>query len=172
MEKIRLVPLGKIIRTHGVRGGVKIYPYGETLVGMHSGEKLFLSSTRRVMELTLLSLQSQGRFLVARFEEVPDLNVAESLLGEEVAVPEDRLPPTLEGEYYHFQLIGLEVETIGGKKVGRLQSILETGSNDVYVVRRDDREFLVPAIEEVIREIDLDKGIMIIDPPEGLVDDL
>jgi 16S rRNA processing protein RimM len=155
-----------------VKGSVKIYPYGETLAEMQAGEKLLLFSTKRPLELTLLSIQPQGKHMVVRFEEAPDMDAVESLLGEEVAIPEDRLPAPSEGEYYHFQLIGLEVETVDGKKVGCLRSILETGGSDVYVVQKGDKEFLIPAIEEVIREVSLDRGIMVIDPPEGLIDDL
>jgi 16S rRNA processing protein RimM len=172
MEKDRLVPLGRIVRTHGVRGGVKIYPYGETLAEMQPGEILLIASTKRSLELTLRSLQPMGKYLVVQFEESSDISTAESLLREEVAVPEDRLPETSEGEYYHFQLIGLRVETLDGKNVGLLESIMETGGNDVYVIRKDDKEFLIPAVEGVIHEVMLDRGIMLIDPPEGLIDDL
>jgi len=94
------------------------------------------------------------------------------MVGKEVFVPEEALPPTAEGEYYYYQLIGLRVEGVDGRAFGVLRAILDTGSNDVYVVKGDDREILIPAIAEVIREVDLQHGKMIVDPPEGLLDDL
>lgn len=174
MQNPRLVPVGRITRTHGIRGAVKLYPYGETLAGQSSGDKLFLdsSSHRARSELTVVSLKVQGRAYVAQFEELADVDEARSLVGEDVFLPEDRLPPAGEGEYYHYQLIGLSVETTQGRQVGILQSIIQTGGNDVYVVDFQGREILIPAVEEIICEIDLARNRMVIDPPEGLVDDL
>jgi 16S rRNA processing protein RimM len=73
-----------------------------------------------------------------------------------------------DGEYYQFQLIGLAVETKDGERLGTLRSIFETGGNDVYVVDCGGKELLVPAIEDVVCEIDLENNRMIVDLPEGL----
>jgi 16S rRNA processing protein RimM len=107
-----------------------------------------------------------------QFAELVDVDAAHAVLDQEVFLPEECLPATSEGEYYHYQLIGLHVETYGGEQIGILRGIIETGSNDVYVVGRFNKEILVPAIAEVILEVDLQKGKMIIEPPEGLLDDL
>jgi 16S rRNA processing protein RimM len=76
------------------------------------------------------------------------------------------LPPTESNEFYWYQLIGLEVVDTEGQKLGTLEEIIETGSNDVYVVRRGREEILVPAIEEVVREVDLQRRLMTVDLPE------
>ncbi|MCI0903504.1 MAG: 16S rRNA processing protein RimM, partial [Chloroflexi bacterium] len=70
--------------------------------------------------------------------------------------------------YFHYQLIGLKVRTVAGEELGELAEILETGSNDVYVVRGVAGEILVPALSPVVREIDIDAGLMVVDLPEGL----
>jgi 16S rRNA processing protein RimM len=82
----------------------------------------------------------------------------------------DRLPAPEEDEYYHYQLIGLRVVDVGGTDLGAISAILETGSNDVYVVVREGREILVPGIHEVVRGVDLEAGCMYVDLPEGLVE--
>jgi len=87
---------------------------------------------------------------------------AHRLVGAELCVPESRLPP----EFYWYQLIGLEVVNTEGQKLGTLEEIIETGSNDVYVVRRGREEILVPAIEEVVRDVDLQRRLMTVDLPE------
>ena len=80
----------------------------------------------------------------------------------------DRLPPLSEGEYYHFQLIGLSVETKEGEPLGTLSAIFETPGNDVYVVESGEKELLIPAVEDVICEVDLQSRKLIVDLPEGL----
>ena len=170
MEKSGLVPIGKVVRTHGVRGAVKIHPYGETLGELKAGEKVFSGVSEGVVEreFTLVSLRAQSRVWIGEFEEIGDMNEARELAGKELFVPRERLPVLPDGEYYQFQLIGLTVETKDGGNLGTLRGILETGGNDVYVVDCDGKELLVPAIEDVICEIDLDNNRMVVDLPEGL----
>jgi 16S rRNA processing protein RimM len=174
MDRSRLIPVGKVVRTHGLRGALKIFPYGETLALQEPGAKLHLHSAGSPgkVELTLLHLRTQGRHLVAQFAEIPDVDAAQGVLEQEVFVPEECLPPAAEGEYYHYQLIGLRAETVAGKEIGILRGVIETGGNDVYVIAHSTGEVLIPAIVEVILEVDLQRGRMIIDPPEGLLDDL
>lgn len=175
MKEPRLIPVGKIARTHGVRGAVKVYPYGESLAIQEAGDKLILepsAGASKLHELTLLSLKPQGKFLLAQFEELTSMEEARAMVGQEVFLREDRLPPTEEGEYYHYQLIGLKVETVQGKHVGVLRGILETGGHDIYSVESEGKEILIPAVDEFISEVDLENGRIVIDPPPGLIDDL
>ncbi len=84
-------------------------------------------------------------------------------------IPISRLRPLPDGEYYQFQLLGLEVWTIAGELLGTISDILPTGSNDVYVVRSDTGEMLIPAIEDVVKAVELDKGRLVIELMPGLV---
>lgn len=170
MKKSCLVPVGRVIKPHGVRGAVKIFSYGETLGQLKAGDKLIsvASEGAAEREIILVGLRSQARGYIGIFEESTDIEQARDLAGKELFIPEDRLPALPEGEYYHFQLIGLRVETRGGEELGSIRAIMETGSNDVYVVEKEGKEVLVPAIEDVIVEIDLEAEKMIVDLPEGL----
>jgi 16S rRNA processing protein RimM len=82
----------------------------------------------------------------------------------------DSLPELGEGEFYHHQIIGLTVITSEGDVIGKIEEVLETGSNDVYVVRKDNNEYLIPAIKEVVTHIDLEKGQVTIKVMNGLLD--
>jgi len=175
MEEPRLIPVGKISRVHGVRGAVKIYPYGESLAQQQAGDELYLLGSVQGGEetaLTLVSLRPQGKLWIGQFREIPGIDEAQKIVGKQVYLPRNRLSPAAEGEYFYYQLIGLKVETTKGSFLGRLIAIIETGSNDVYVVDRQGKEVLIPALEDVVVEVDLTRGQMIIDPPEGLIDDL
>lgn len=170
MKKSCLIPVGRVVKTHGVRGAVKIYPYGETLSALEAGEKLLVlaGGAEGALELTLAGLRPQKQGWIGEFEEITGMDQAQTLVGKELSMPEDRLPGLPEGEYYHYQLIGLTVQTGDGRIIGVLKAILETGSNDVYVAEQGGKELLIPAIEDVIREVDLEKARIIVDLPEGL----
>ena len=168
MDKSSLVAVGKVVRTHGIRGALKVLPYGETLGEMEAGEKLFSIEGKGQQQLTLASLNSQKRVLIVEFEEIGDMDQAQALTGKDLFIDKDRLPRLPAGEYYHFQLIGLLVETREGKPLGTLRTVLETGGNDVYVVEMGGKELLIPVVEEVIGEVDLLNGKLIVDLPEGL----
>ncbi|SFM45226.1 16S rRNA processing protein RimM [Thermodesulforhabdus norvegica] len=126
-----MVPVGKIIRAHGVRGGVKVYPYGESFEAREEGESLFILTDEGYRPLTLRRIQRQHRCWILTFVEITDRNRAESLIGAELFVPERELPETGEGEYYYYQLIGLDVVSQEGDYLGTLTGIIETGANDV-----------------------------------------
>lgn len=175
MERPRLVAVGRISRAHGVRGLVKVHPYGDSLAEQQVGDCLELDPTDWQdgwARLTIAALQPHGhQLLLMQFAEITTRDEAEKLLGREVFLPPERLSRAAEGEYYHYQLLGLAVETTAGVQLGAITSIIETGSNDVYVVVGRGKEALIPALEGVIVAIDLSRGRMVVDPPEGLIDD-
>jgi 16S rRNA processing protein RimM len=168
MEEPLLVAIGKAAKAHGVLGALKVHPYGETFEAVKKGEHLFWCEGSVRHPLRLAALRAQNRVWIVEFEEVTSREQAEELRGKEIFIERDRLPGLAEGEYYQFQLIGLLVETTQGRELGILKAVLETGGNDVYVVEGSGAEVLVPAIEEVVVEVDLAKGKIIVDLPEGL----
>jgi 16S rRNA processing protein RimM len=174
MSELRLIAVGRISRPHGVRGAVKMHSYGDTLASRATGDVLHLCSSDGKPEaaLTLASIEWKGGCWITRFSEVDDRDAAQALAGREVFVPEALIPPLEEGEYYHYQLIGLTVWTKAGIKVGEILGVLEAGGGDVYVVNGERGEALIPAVEEIVVEVDLAQRRMVVDPPEGLIDGL
>ena len=118
-------------------------------------------------EITGSRPTSGGEVFLA-FEGIRDRRQAQRLTGLWLWVPQSEVPAAAEGEYFHYQLIGLKVRTVDGEDLGELAEILVTGSNDVYVVAGTDGEILVPALSRVVREIDIAAGLMVVDLPEGL----
>ena len=88
----------------------------------------------------------------------------------EISAKKSCLPSLIDGEYYRHELHGLSVITIHGRKLGTLSDVLETGAQDVYVTLGYAGEILIPAVEEIVKEINIDKGIMVVDLPPGLED--
>lgn len=111
----------------------------------------------------------QGAALI-KLAGCDDRNTAETLRGMLVQIPLEDAVPLEEGEYYYFQLVGVEVFTDQGEPLGRVVEVMETGANDVYIVRGPRGEVLIPAVEDVVRELDLTARRMVITPLPGLLE--
>ncbi len=161
--------LGRIVGVHGIRGGLKLLSYAESPAVFTPGRRVRLRDAQGAeARFTLREVRPRKGGLVLYLEEVQDRATAEGLWGRDLFVERDELPPLPEGTYYWEDLIGLSVFEADGRFLGRLTSILPTGSNDVYIVRDAQREILVPALAAVIREVDLASGRMVVALPEGL----
>jgi 16S rRNA processing protein RimM len=118
---------------------------------------------------TIESARWQKGMVYLRLSGIEDREAAAELRGRLLAIAESELEPLPEGQYYRFQLIGLTVISTGGEELGRVTEVLSTGANDVYVVSGDRGELLLPATDEVVREIDLQSGRMLIEALPGLL---
>lgn len=172
MDTRRWVPVGKIVKAHGVRGGLKILPYGESLAFKQRGDLLFIKKDENPPgKFTIRRIQPAGRCWIISTEEIRSRKEAEKLIGFEVYLPEELLPPREDGEFYYYQLIGLEVRTTEGEKVGIVDGIFETPAHDVYVVKNGRSEILIPAVEEIVLEVNVEDGYMVVDLLDGLIED-
>lgn len=106
---------------------------------------------------------------ILKLSGIDDIDQAGKLRGKALEIPLDEAHPLPEGKYYRFQLVGLEVLTTAGESVGRITEILPTASNDVYIVQGNRGEILIPAIADVVKSVDLEKGLLIIEVIEGLL---
>lgn len=162
-----MVVVGKIISSYGVRGEAKVLPLTYSNERFAQLEEVFVSEPGGYRTLTIEGYRTSGRYVIIKFQEITSREEVKRLQGRELLIREEQSPPLPEGVYYHYQILGLDVYFTDGTYIGRVTNIIETGSNDVYVVT-GEREVLVPAIQEVIKEIDLKEKRMIINPVEGL----
>lgn len=160
---MRRVILGRIGAPQGVRGWVRIQSAARPPESILEFDRWWVGSGDKARELRVIASEVRPRGIVACLEGCEDRDSAMALRNAEISVPEDALPEPDEGEWYWHELIGLQVETIDGTELGRIDHLLETGANDVLVVL-GDRERLIPWIpEEVVREIDPEQGRMVVD---------
>lgn len=161
------IAVGRVVRPHGVRGVLLVEAISELIHRLEPSSQIFLGEYKRVAEVEYLR-PHKDRFLLA-LDSLEDRDQAEEWRGSELFLRTADSESLPEGIYYHWQIIGLEVETEEGEAMGVIQKILETGANDVYVVEQSGRkELLLPAIDEVIREVDLDGGRMVVRLLPGL----
>ena len=163
--------IGKIFGTHGAGGVAKLYSYAESLSVFKPGSFILVESTGGEEKLFKINwVKPHKRAALISLKGVTTRMQADALHGSKLFIEKTQLPELDEDTYYWFDLIGLDVFSIKEKYIGRLENIIETGSNDVYVVKHGDNEILIPAIESVIKAIDLKAKRMDVDLPEGLVD--
>ncbi len=167
-DRGRQLVVGRISGLFGVRGWVKIYSWTEPRENILEYPVWLIRTPRGEWQPRRLAEgQRHGKGVIARLESVEDRDQAALLMGAEIAIPREELPELPEGEYYWCDLEGLAVETPDGVPLGRVQRLMETGANDVLVVR-GDRERLIPWIMgDVIREVDLQSGRIVADWDPG-----
>jgi 16S rRNA processing protein RimM len=159
--------VGRVVRPHGVRGALLIEPLSKIIDSLEPGSRVFLGEGNRSVEL-ISSAYHQGRLRVS-LRGVDDRDQAEQFRGMEVKIRTSQAAPLDEDEYYYWQIIGLQAVLESGEALGEIVDILETGANDVYIVRRlDGEELLLPAIASVILKVDLEAGTITVRLMPGL----
>ncbi|MFA5676899.1 MAG: ribosome maturation factor RimM [Pseudomonas sp.] len=166
---VPMLVLGKIVSVHGLRGAVKVYSHTQPLDNVLNYPEWTLRKGREQRQVPVVNGRVQGRVLVVQLKGLADREAALELVGWEICVPQSELPELSEGEYYWHQLVGLQVVTLEGQLLGRIDHLLETGSNDVMVVKPcagsiDQRERLLPYLPDLyVKRIDLTEGVMQVD---------
>lgn len=172
LEDNRLVPVGKIVKAHGVHGRLRVAYYNEDKTNFFSYHKVWLKSgDDRLQSYQIKDARVHRQYILVQFEGTESLDQAEPLVGATVLVERTALPTLEEGEYYWIDLLGMEVITTAGDRLGEVSQVIPTGGTDVFVVRRDEGEILIPAHEEIIRQVDVASRRMIVSLREDLVDD-
>ena len=161
------IPVGRVTRTHGLKGELKFFPADQDDLVVQNHQQIRLGETT----FKIKSVRGAKSPFIVKFEGVDSIEAAQSLSGQEVLVAKEDFESLLEGEYYRFEIEGLKAFDDTGKYYGVIEEIIATGSNDVYVVRGDGKEWLVPMIDSVVQNIDLEEGKLIFHCVEGLFED-
>ena len=166
-EEPGFVVVGRILAPWGVRGEVKVEPITDFPDRFSPGEEVYVEGHLFKIE----GMRCHKGKILLKLATVDDFAAAEKLRGLFLEIPETKLHPLAADEYYHFQLIGLEVRTTDGRLLGDVVDIIATGSNDVYVVRGKQGELLIPAIEDIVKSVELDRKRITVKLVAGLLRD-
>jgi 16S rRNA processing protein RimM len=162
---LEFIAVGHILASYGVKGKLKVKIETDFPQRFTPGAKVYINR----QPMTIDSAEWHSGKLVIKLNTIDSREDAQKLQGKTVEIYRSQVHSLPEGQYYHFQLIGLEVWTTQGEFLGNITEILATESNDNYVVRGTKGEILIPAIEDVVKSIDLDKGCLVIEPITGLL---
>ena len=164
MDSDRVV-VGRVVAPWGAKGEVKVEVMTDFPDRFCPEEEVYIDGSPLTVERCRWH---KGRAIV-KLATIDSIETAERIRGRFVEVPGEQLRSLAEDEYYQFQIVGLEVWTTEGRFVGRVSRIIPTGSNDVYLVLGEGREVLVPAIDDVVKSVDVEGGRIIIEAIEGLL---
>lgn len=154
--------LGRISGILGLQGWVKVFSYARPREAIIGYSPWLVKIAGKWREVTLEDGRAQGKGVVVKLTGFDDRDQASGLIGADIAIKLTQLPPLKQGEYYWAQLVGLEVVNLAGEKFGKVSHLFDTGGNDVLVVR-NGRERLLPVTANVIREVDLETGVIRVD---------
>ncbi|HEY6011111.1 MAG TPA: ribosome maturation factor RimM [Nitrospirota bacterium] len=166
-----LITIGKAVKPFGVKGEMKIEPMTDFPDRFKGLRRVYLvSPAGKEIECEVRSVRYAGGAPYLLFGGYDSPEKARALNGWFIKIPVEEAVPLPEGTYYWFELIGMEVLSEAGDKLGTITDIFETGSNDVYVVKRGRKEFYIPATQEVIRQVDRKAKQMVIHLMDGLME--
>lgn len=157
------VVLGRISGLFGVRGWVKVYSYTEPREAVLEYDRWLLSDKDGWQEATVAEGQRHGKTIIARLDGYVDRDQAASLVGIEIGVPRESLPKAGKDQFYWSDLEGLRVVHRDGSELGRVDHLLETGANDVMVVKGEQERLIPFVMDKVVLGVDLDKGEIEVD---------
>ncbi|HWO43722.1 MAG TPA: ribosome maturation factor RimM [Candidatus Eisenbacteria bacterium] len=164
------VPLGEIVAAHALGGWLKLFPYNPHTTNLSQGNEVFLDKGGRRAPHRIESIRPHRRHLFLKLSEIDTREQAEGCIGAVLLLREEALQSLEPGEYYHYQVIGLEVVTTGGERIGKVTGILLTAAGVIYAVAGESKEHLIPAVKEIVDKVDQSAGILVINPPAGLLD--
>jgi 16S rRNA processing protein RimM len=167
MEK-RLVPIGKIVKVHGIKGKVKLHYFGDDLNQFLRYREVIIEDRAGVLQAyEVLEATPQPPRFILKLKGIEKIEDAEPLVHRDVFIEREVLPDLEEGEYYWVDLLGMDVES-DRRKLGTLQEIFSTAAHDVFVVKGKKSEIYLPATDEVIKKIDRERGLIEVHWMEGL----
>ncbi len=166
-----LVAIARIARPRGLRGECVadiLTDFPERFAETGDVVAVLADGSRRPLILEDARFQKDRVHL--KFSQVDDLDGAEELRGAEICVPETETVELEEGEFFDWELVGCRVETVGGEPIGTVRELMKTGGTEILVVDGKSKEFLIPFAESICTDVDVERKLIVVDPPEGLLD--
>lgn len=164
------VAIGYVERAHGIGGEVRVKPTTVYPPRFKELKTVFLERPQGgIEEVEIIKTSVRGQIIYLKFKGVDTREQALALKGATINIKREDCLPLQDGQFYHFELIGLKVKTTTGQQLGYVEDVWELPANAVIVVKDEHQEYLIPAIKDVIREVDLEREEIVIYPMDGLL---
>lgn len=158
------IDVGEVTGVFGVKGWIKVFSFTQPRENILDYSPWFLQKGKEIKEVKVVDGRRQGKLVIALLENVNDCDTAAMLAGWKILIDKGQLPEAQDGEYYWADLVGLRVENDQGIALGVVDHLLETGANDVLVVKDGKTERLIPFLQQhTVLNIDLEQRLMIVD---------
>lgn len=162
--------VGQIVNTFGIKGFVKVYPYVDDITRFDDLKTVYVNCKKNTQKLEIEEVKYSKNMVLLKFKGIETINQAETLRNSYIEIDRKDAIPLEEGQYFIADLLGLDVFVDTGEKLGILDDIYNTGGNDIYVVKNElGKSFLLPGIDEVIKDVNFDENKIIVHLIEGLI---
>lgn len=165
-----LLRVGVVTTTHGVRGEVKVFPTTDDPTRFEELKDVILDLGREKRNLQITGVKYFKNLVILKFKGLDNVNDVEGFRQAEIYISREDAVPCEEDENYIADLLGMQVVTEDGMDLGILKEVFETGANDVYIVKSLEKEYMIPAIKDCVREVNLEENRMTIHVIPGLLD--
>lgn len=162
------IKVGKVVNTHGVKGCVKCLPLTDDLERFDELKYVFTEKDN--VKRKINDVWYRKGMVYIMLEGINDMDTAESFKDTFISIYEDQLRELPEDSYYIFDLEGMEVYSTDGEYLGKINDIYQTGANDVYEIINNNKSFLIPAVKEIVKDVDIQSKKMVINVIEGLLE--
>ncbi|HWR62284.1 MAG TPA: ribosome maturation factor RimM [Clostridia bacterium] len=166
---LEYLSIGQVINIHGFKGEVKVYPLTDDVNRFRKLKEVFVEKNNQLIEYVVEGIKFQGNVLVMKLKGIDTEEEANKLRNCYIKVDRKSAVKLPKDTYFICDLIDLKVYDEEGLLLGTVRDVLQTGSNDVYVVQTAGKDLLIPALKEVVREIDIRNGKLVVKLPEGLM---
>lgn len=169
MRMLEYLSIGQIVNVHGFKGDVKVYPLTDDASRFEELKEVYVEHRDGLRKYEVQQVKYLKNMVAMKLKGIDTEEAANKMRGLYVKVDRSKAVKLPEDAFFICDIIGLTVHDTEGKALGQVQDVLQTGSNDVYVVRNDENEILIPALKEVVKEIDIRDKRMTVQLPEGLI---
>lgn len=160
--------IGKIVNTQGIKGEMRVIPQTDDITRFELLKTIFVETRNKTEEFEIQSVRYHKQFVLLKLKNIDDMTTAEKYKNAIIKITEDEALPCGKNEYYIRDLYDMNVITDMGEELGKIVDIIFTGANDVYVVKKEDTQILIPAIKQCILNVDIEEKKMEVHLLEGL----
>lgn len=166
---LEYLSIGQIINTHGLRGAVKVYPLTDDISRFEKLKEVYVEENDGIVKYKVESVKFLSSTVSVKLKGVDSEEAANKLRGSYIKVDRKSAVKLPKDTYFICDLIDLEVYDEKGLLLGTVKDVLQTGSNDVYVIESSGKDILIPALKDIVKKIDLENKKILVEMPEGLI---
>lgn len=170
---LEYLSVGYVLKPQGIKGEIKVEPLTDNMERFDTLKQVFIEENSGYKAVKIKSRRYRNNFVYLKLEGFDSIGDAERLRNQYLWIPRSMAVPLPEDTYFIADIVGCRVETLDGRELGRVDHVIQTGSNDVYAVKGSMGEILIPALKKVIQEVDVIEGKIVVDAAylEGLLPD-
>ncbi|TAH59445.1 MAG: 16S rRNA processing protein RimM [Gottschalkiaceae bacterium] len=166
---LEYISIGQIVNTYGVKGELKVYPLTDDIRRFDKVKIVYIEENQGLYKYEIQHIKYLNNIVIVKFKNVEDIESAEKFRNKYIKVHRNDAVKLPEDSFFVCDIIDTDVFTVEGEPLGKVYDVIQTGSNDVFVVKTEDKEILIPALKTIFKEIDIIKGRIVVKLPEGLI---